>query len=432
MLIPGQLKQQDPQRMILANKFALPLKIQKLMAKRLSSIFSLMKNGTISNIDCCADMQLQNKVIIIGGGLAGLTAALHLQKLHFEVTLIEKNSYPHHKVCGEYVSNEVLPYMNWLGISFQNLGPSQITELQMTTPNGSAITTTLPLGGFGLSRYTMDNFLYQELLKRNVKVLHASVSDVVYENGAFTVSTANGQLLSAKHVLGAYGKRANLDVKLERKFMDKKSPYVAVKAHYQGSFKDNLVGLHHFNGGYCGISKVEDELINICYLADYKSFKQHKNIEAFQTAVLYKNSFIKEILEQSTLVFRTPLTIGQISFERKEPVVNHMLMIGDTAGLIHPLCGNGMAMAIHSAKIAAELIAMHSVESPNARTQLENSYTRIWKYNFASRIRTGKMLSAILKNSLLQSLALNSITKMPNLLNRVIKMTHGKPIAMQR
>jgi len=32
------------------------------------------------------------------------------------------------------------------------------------------------------------------------------------------------------------------------------------------------------------------------------------------------------------------------------------LMIGDTAGLIHPLCGNGMAMAIHSAKIASELI----------------------------------------------------------------------------
>lgn len=377
-------------------------------------------------------MQLQKKVIIIGGGLAGLTAALHLQKLDFEVTLIEKNSYPHHKVCGEYVSNEVLPYMNWLGISFKILGSSQITELQLTTQNGSSITTTLPLGGFGLSRYTMDNFLYQELLKRNVKVMHDTVADVVYENELFTVMTSNGQLLSAKHVLGAYGKRSNLDVKLERTFMDKKSPYIAVKSHYQGNFKDSLVGLHHFNGGYCGVSKVEDELINICYLADYKSFKKHKNIEAFQTEVLYKNSFIKEILEHSTLVFRTPITIGQISFERKEPVVNHMLMIGDTAGLIHPLCGNGMAMAIHSAKIAAELIATHSVESPDARTQLENSYEREWKYNFASRIRTGKMLSALLKNNLLQTLALHTLTKMPNLLNRVIKMTHGKPITMQR
>jgi flavin-dependent dehydrogenase len=376
-------------------------------------------------------MQLQNKVIIIGGGIAGLTAALHLQKLNLDVTLIEKNSYPQHKVCGEYVSNEVLPYMAWLGISFEELRPSQITDLQFSDLSGRSITTKLPLGGFGLSRYTMDNFLYQELLKRNVQIIHHTVYDVVYENGSFSVLTTNGQSFHAKHVLGAYGKRSNVDVKLARAFIDKKSPYIAIKAHYRGSFKDNLVGLHNFNGGYCGVSKVEDDLINICYLSDYNSFKQYKKIESFQTEVLYKNRFLKEILNNSTMVFQKPISISQISFERKEPIVNHMLMMGDTAGLIHPLCGNGMAMAVHSAKIAAELIANHSVETADERGQLEKNYEREWKHNFASRISAGKMLSAVLKNNLLQTIALNSLTKMPNLLNHVIKMTHGKPIAMQ-
>ena len=56
-------------------------------------------------------------VIIIGGGLAGLTNAIHLSKSRQRVLLIEKNSYPKHKVCGEYISNEVLPYLNSLGIN---------------------------------------------------------------------------------------------------------------------------------------------------------------------------------------------------------------------------------------------------------------------------------------------------------------------------
>jgi flavin-dependent dehydrogenase len=321
--------------------------------------------------------------------------------------------------------------MDWLGISFNKLGPSQITELQFSDLNGRSITTKLPLGGFGLSRYTMDNFLYQELLVRNVQVIHDTVCDVVYENGSFSVRTTNGQFLHAKHVLGAYGKRSNVDMKLERAFIDKRSPYIGIKAHYQGSFKDNLVGLHNFSGGYCGVSKVEGDLINICYLTDYNSFKQHKKIESFQTEVLYKNRILKEILDNSTMVFQKPISISQISFERKEPIVNHMLMIGDAAGLIHPLCGNGMAMAIHSAKIAAEIIASHPVECNDERRQLEKKYEREWKYNFASRISAGKMLSGVLKSNLLQTIALNSLTKMPNLLNHVIKMTHGKPIAMQ-
>ena len=61
------------------------------------------------------------KVLIIGGGLAGLTAAIHLRKLNIPVTLIEKNAYPKHKVCGEYISNEVLPYLKWLNISIEAL-----------------------------------------------------------------------------------------------------------------------------------------------------------------------------------------------------------------------------------------------------------------------------------------------------------------------
>ncbi|WP_317045319.1 FAD-dependent oxidoreductase [Formosa algae] len=61
-------------------------------------------------------------VIIVGGGLAGLSSAIHLSKGNLNVLVIEKNSYPKHKVCGEYISNEVLPYLNFLDIDVFKLG----------------------------------------------------------------------------------------------------------------------------------------------------------------------------------------------------------------------------------------------------------------------------------------------------------------------
>ncbi len=86
-------------------------------------------------------MKNNRQVVIIGGGLAGLTAAIHLAKHNFEVSVIEKNTYPHHKVCGEYISAEILPYLNSLGIHLNELSPKHISKLIYSTPTGNKIKT---------------------------------------------------------------------------------------------------------------------------------------------------------------------------------------------------------------------------------------------------------------------------------------------------
>ncbi|GGI22029.1 NAD(P)/FAD-dependent oxidoreductase [Pedobacter mendelii] len=375
-------------------------------------------------------MPLETEILIIGGGLAGLTAAIHLQRLGLAVTLIEKQTYPHHKVCGEYISNETLPYLNWLGIHVDNLLPTQITNLEFTAISGKSVNTKLPLGGFGLSRYAIDEFLYNIAIKKGVSIFHDTVIHVNYTNNQFNIETAAGKTFRAAHVIGAYGKRALIDVKLEREFIIKKSPYLAVKAHYKSNFPNNLVSLNNFKGGYCGVSKVENDTLNICYLANYNSFKKYKSITAYQENILYQNKNLKNIFEQSEMIFDTPLTISQISFDAKEPIFNHILMIGDTAGLIHPLCGNGMAMAIHSAKIASDLLNKHFKGEINSRAELEVSYAKSWKELFNNRLKMGRVLSSILKNNILESFAMNSITKMPFVFNKIIKHTHGRPITI--
>ncbi|TKB97986.1 NAD(P)/FAD-dependent oxidoreductase [Pedobacter cryotolerans] len=368
-------------------------------------------------------------VIIIGGGLAGLTAALHLNKVGLNVTLVEKQSYPQHKVCGEYISNEVLPYLNWLGLDMKSLSATAINKLQLSTVYGKSTFTKLPLGGFGISRYELDYFLYQQLLKNGVRVIIDTVVDVFFKNEIFEVSTSLGKLFTAKQVIGAYGKRSSLDIKFNRPFIQQKSHYLAVKSHYKGNFPKDLVALHHFNGGYCGVSMVENQNLNICYLADYNSFKAYKNIDTYQKEVLYKNQNLKQIFEQSEILFEAPLTISQVSFAKKSKIENHMLMIGDSAGLIHPLCGNGMAMAIHAAKIASELMFQFANGEIN-RAEMETNYEKSWQQNFNGRLKMGSLLSTLFRNQKTTNFLISAVTKSPFLLNQIIKKTHGNKISI--
>ena len=373
---------------------------------------------------------MKNKeVLIIGGGLAGLTAAIHLSKIGLQVTVIEKNSYPKHKVCGEYISNEVVPYLNWLDLKISDLKPTNITKLEFSTASGKTIKSNLPLGGFGISRFALDEYLYKKALENGCKIIQDNVENILFKDNQFIVTT-NNSILKSEIVIGAFGKRSNVDQKMNRDFITKKSYWLAVKAHYSGDFPNDVVGLHNFKGGYCGVSKVENNRINICYLADYKTFKQFKNIEEYQNSIVSENPHLRVIFEDSSLLFEKPLTISQISFEKKQVVENHILMIGDTAGLIHPLCGNGMAMAIHSAKIVSELVQKYYTNEIKSRNELEEKYIHEWNLNFKKRLKTGRFLSSILQKPKLSAILMRILIILPFLLPKIIKKTHGKPIIL--
>ena len=372
---------------------------------------------------------IQNSIVIVGGGLAGLIAAIHLKNNNYTVLVIEKNDFPKHKVCGEYISNEVLPYLKSLGLDIKSLNPKHIDNLSFSLVSGKSVNTVLPMGGFGISRYQLDDYLYNEAKNRGCVIVQETVADIEFLDGKFTIIT-NLNTYTAPIVLGAFGKRSNLDIKFKRNFIQKKSHWLGVKAHYKLDFPDNYVGLHHFKGGYCGVSKVENDLVNICYLANYETFKKYKSIEDYQFKVVCENPNLKEIFNNAILRFEKPLTISQISFEKKQAVENHILMIGDTAGLIHPLCGNGMAMAIHSAKIVSELIHKYYSNEIKSRSELEEKYIHEWNINFRKRLKMGRFLSNLLQKEKLSASLMRLLIIFPFLLPKIIKKTHGKPIIL--
>ena len=367
----------------------------------------------------------------MGGGLAGLVSALHLSKHNIQVLLIEKNSYPKHKVCGEYISNEVLPYLKYLDINPFDLGAQKINKFLLSTPKNRTIKAALPLGGFGISRFTLDSALAKKAKEQGVIIVQDSVIDIQFKNDEFRVFTKNNGLYNAAIVIGAYGKRSALDIKFKRNFIKKKSPFLAVKIHVKGEFPNDLVALHNFEGGYCGVSKVENNSINLCYIADFEIFKKYKDIDDFQEKVVFKNSFLKSIFKSSSSIFKVPITISQVSFASKSPVEQHILMCGDTAGMIHPLCGNGMSMAIRSAQIASQLIIDYKNKKIKSRELLEKAYIRDWNKEFKSRLKTGHLVASLFRMNYFSEILIRALKVAPSLLPKIIKRTHGKPMIIK-
>src|SRR5215217_8101748 len=101
-------------------------------------------------------VQQQYDVAIIGGGLAGLSCAIQLSALGYSVIVFEKEKYPFHKVCGEYISLESWDFLIRVGVPLQEMNLPVINSLLLSSPNGKSFRTKLPLGGFGISRYKLD------------------------------------------------------------------------------------------------------------------------------------------------------------------------------------------------------------------------------------------------------------------------------------
>ena len=99
-------------------------------------------------------------------------------------------------------------------------------------------------------------------------------------------------------------------------------------------------------------------------------------------------------------------------------------MIGDAAGMITPLCGNGMSMALHGSKIAARII--HEFLQNNiSREEMEKQYSLQWKKQFAHRLRMGRGIQRLFGSRWLTNLLVRWIKPFPKLVNYLVKQTHG-------
>jgi menaquinone-9 beta-reductase len=383
-------------------------------------------------MDNRAQNQLQHvDLAIVGGGLAGLSLAIQARAQGLKVALFEKETYPFHRVCGEYISMESLPFLESLGLPLGEMELPRIKRLKVSAPNGKLIEQDLPLGGFGISRYLLDYRLAVIAKKNGVNVFeNTKVFDIQFEKNKFIISTQNGSF-SATAVSGTFGKRSNLDIKWQRPFTSEKpnslNNYIGVKYHVVTDFPYDMIALHNFENGYCGISAVEEGKYCLCYLTTAENLKKNNHsIKEMEKNVLFQNPHLKKIFSMARFERADPVTISQISFEKKGLLENHVLMIGDAGGMITPLCGNGMSMALHGSKIAAGVL-IPFLKGEMSRDEMEKKYIQSWNEKFAGRLRTGRMIQSLFGKPAITNVFLSVMKPFPSIISKLIRQTHGEP-----
>jgi 2-polyprenyl-6-methoxyphenol hydroxylase-like FAD-dependent oxidoreductase len=335
----------------------------------------------------------QTTVAIVGGGLAGLALAILLGREGVPTTVLEQADYPRHKVCGEYVSRESLPFLERLGIPLNEYALPFIDRFTLTTPYGWQASCRLRPGGLGISRFLLDDLLARQarscgvLIRTNTRVQQIRRNP---ESGSFLLQTAQGEDLASRFVVGAYGRVSGLS-------SAGRSPapkFFGVKYHVCDGPPDNHIEIHHFPGGYCGISRIEADRFCLCYLATADRLRPFRgDIPAFEANVLATNPFLRRRLAAPRVM--DGVRTAHLRFGIPDPTQTPYPVLGDAAGFIPPITGNGMSLAFRSAHALFPAL-MQSLEQPSgADLALSANHTYIHRY-LDHRIRRGVFLQQLL------------------------------------
>ena len=296
--------------------------------------------------------------VIIGGGVAGLAAANQLADAGKSPLIIDGGEYPCHRICGEYFSHEGLPLLKKWGISL----PREFNHARFVKGK-SKVEFQLPVAAGGCPRFDFDVQLYDRALKKGARALLKTTVlslELPKEPSApFELLLSDQQVIKANHLIIGTGK---LPKTTGIKAVVPMMKYIGFKSHFEGIEMDDSIEVHLFPGGYLGLERVSGTVFNMTVLInkDHVADLDHPEVVFENLLQMESMSLFKERMKNAVRVFPKWL-VGQVpEFGiRKNPDWERVFWIGDAAGGIPPISGEGLAIALTSGCMAADYL-MHS------------------------------------------------------------------------
>jgi menaquinone-9 beta-reductase len=318
-------------------------------------------------------------VAIIGAGPAGSTLAALLASRGVTVALYDRDAFPRDKLCGEFLSYDALPVLEALGVmnAIDAAGAPQIARCRVI--GARTYEFDLPHPARGVSRLFFDDLLVQTA-KRNGAIVRDGVT------------VTNLEELDAKVVVGAWGRWGRFDQQLNRGFVrDRSHRNFGFKRHFRGPATD-MIELHSFARGYLGVNAVEGSVTNICGLVHASRLAGHKGRwDAFVDTLREEEPRLDALFARYQPAQENYLSSEPVIFRARSAVEGGVFMIGDASGIIDPLTGNGMAMAVQSALLAAPFI----IRALNGES-VEDQYRKAHRTFFSPRIAWSRRVAFLL------------------------------------
>ena len=384
-------------------------------------------------------------VVIVGAGPAGSALAIWLATEGWRVLLVERERLPHHKVCGEFLSPEAQRTLAILGVEqiITALAPVHLIGAQVTTASGRTLALNLPGQAWGISRYALDAALAAAAEARGADVRmettvtsyeEASEGQLVQlrrRHNAASAQDASSRFhnVETRAVVLACGRHGAPILGSQSTTRRTRKPAhdsgVGIKCHFANVAMPAQVELYLFAGGYIGINPVENGDANICALASYDAFaRAGRSPRALIEAAAQWNPAFGERLREAYALPETECAVAPINTWRAPSPWDHLPRIGDTACMIPPLCGDGMAMALRSAEMCGPLLTGY-LHNHYSWGEVGKHYSRLWHREFNQRLRVGRWLETMLLSAPTADFLLRIGAYLPVVANYLVQATRG-------
>jgi flavin-dependent dehydrogenase len=376
----------------------------------------------------------RRKIIIVGAGPAGAAAAIRLAQDGFRVTLVEREKFPRRKLCGEFISPECLAHFRRLGVLDRMLaaGGERITKTVFYEPGGKSVGVPSEwfypggAGALSLSRAAMDFRLLEKAKAVGVEVLEeAQAIGLLTENeavGGVKIRDKNSEIreISADLTIDATGRARVLGKLAEReisrkgageklritdyelriakslqsaKSKERKLKLIGFKTHLKNAeIESGVCEIYFFRGGYGGLSRVENNLANHCFLIQSEIVKDFGgDAERIVREVVFQNERAAQMMSNAEADFDW-LAVSVDGFGARDlNPAPRLLAIGDAGAFIDPFTGSGMLMALESGALLAESVS----ENDFSPAKIAESY----KIRHARKFRKRLFVSSLMRRA---------------------------------
>src|SRR4051812_31195852 len=289
-------------------------------------------------------MNKQYQLVVIGGGPAGSAATITAARAGMRVLQLERGTLPRQRVCGEFVSAESLETLSALLGKHPLVESSpRISQTRLFLDDEIIIAPLAPAGA-SITRFDLDAALWQAAEDAGAECRQKVFVEGIESGAQFQVKTPDG-IFEVDAVINGAGRWSNLHP-LPR--LDAKRKQLGVKTHFRESAPSSSVDLYFFDGGYCGVQPVGDNVVNVCAVVKASVAKSLPEVFTLHPELWLRSRGWEEIFP--------PVSTSPLVFRKPQPVLNRVFQVGDAAGFIDPFVGDGISLALRSGVMAAQAL----------------------------------------------------------------------------
>jgi flavin-dependent dehydrogenase len=281
-------------------------------------------------------------LIVAGAGPAGCACAITAARSGGRVLLLEKDKFPRHKVCGEFVSPESLDLLGSLIGTGQFASSPLIHHARLLT-NSRAISLPISPAARSITRFHLDDALLRAAQSAGVEALEEVTVSEVQRDGIFRVLASAGEF-KGRAVVNTTGRWSRLTPAIS----GTGPRWIGLKAHFRELSPPDSVDLYFFSGGYCGVQPVDENTVNACAMVRADQARSLDQVFCLQRQLQKRAESWQPMWE--------PISTSALYFREPETERQGVLLAGDAAAFIDPFVGDGISLALHSGTLAAECL----------------------------------------------------------------------------